>query len=728
MFRPDKDLKLGSRRGGQGRSGSSRGGEGRDEVLQKARRERAEREKARASRGQAVSIQSWFRGLSAAAAARRLERADWDRKMSDFGKLQRTLVARGIPFTPPVKFVLMALQQLLFFYRSEQDSARLCLFCESVLTLCILQADPKQNPAAHLAGVAEFCEGKEAPVVDPALRLRLRRLLAVCLDHIERELSKGVNGGNTPLKVLLMLTGSSRHTACPSGMPEPGMAPHAVAARAEISRSCLDFLIVDLGLFSTVRNVLIGGPSERKAIESAGTTAQLKPTAGRQGAISDCWELALTALDAAGHLSLAFTAAPLSRPRPEPRSNAVAAATADAAATLLRAHFVAEILSVPLLPARLGVDGVNSLLKARSGAFVDCLRDFRTEMAARPPVTAAAAGSGAGWGRGAGLKGGTLKVSARRSGATGGVHGGSGDGGGRLWAAFYLPPPPVSCCSTEAFLLGNVVAMGTKMSVECGGDGDGGGGGGLTAATEKKTGRRGQREFMRAVTSLLELPAIPESLLTDRQAITWQNQGGASGGGGGGGTSMTALAVPQAVQDQVRLLVSDRWMRSASKLALEGVNEKLLERCTEAERLENKETLESNAANLAMASVQSHRAEANRGFVSKWADKLLKTSKKWFSASDQQLTPASAGAPAPTNVAPPLPPNGAGSGLIDASAASRAAAMGQKQPENGPEGGRAHAYDADSVLALSELLGVLLRRWGSGANASNQVMQVRNPR
>lgn len=43
--------------------------------------------------------------------------------------------------------------------------------------------------------------------------------------------------------------------------------------------------------------------------------------------------------------------------------------------------------------------------------------------------------------------------------------------------------------------------------------------------------------------------AIPESLLTDRQAITWQSQDGASGSGGG--TSMTALAVPQAVQDQV---------------------------------------------------------------------------------------------------------------------------------------------------------------------------------
>lgn len=136
--------------------------------------------------------------------------------------------------------------------------------------------------------------------------------------------------------------------------------------------------------------------------------------------------------------------------------------------------------------------------------------------------------------------------------------------------------------------------------------------------------------------------------------------------------------------------------------------------------------------------------QANRGFVSKWAEKLLKTSKKWFSASDQQPPPTStaAGTPAASApAAPALPPSGAGSGLIDASAASRAAAMGQKQSENGFAGGgkgggggggrvvdpvdRAHTYDADSVLALSELLGVLLRRWGSGAHASNQVMQVR---
>lgn len=55
--------------------------------------------------------------------------------------------------------------------------------------------------------------------------------------------------------------------------------------------------------------------------------------------------------------------------------------------------------------------------------------------------------------------------------------------------------------------------------------------------------------------------------------------------------------------------MSDRWVRSASKLALEGVNEKLLLKCTEAERLDNREILESDAADLAMASVRSHRAE-----------------------------------------------------------------------------------------------------------------------
>lgn len=140
-------------------------------------------------------------------------------------------------------------------------------------------------------------------------------------------------------------------------------------------------------------------------------------------------------------------------------------------------------------------------------------------------------------------------------------------------------------------------------------------------------------------------------------------------------------------------------------------------------------------------------SQANRGFVSKWAEKLLKTSKKWFSAPDQPTVSSSAHNPAPAAAAaaaaaPSLPPGGGGSGLIDATAASRAAALGQTEVGPGGDGAKAgagmggggggvvdpadrdHSYDADDVLALSELLAVLLRRWGTGANASNQVMQV----
>lgn len=75
-------------------SDPARNGDGRDDVVEKARRERANREKLRACRVHVVLIQRWYRGRWMAASAREKERADWDRKLSDFGKLQRTLVSR----------------------------------------------------------------------------------------------------------------------------------------------------------------------------------------------------------------------------------------------------------------------------------------------------------------------------------------------------------------------------------------------------------------------------------------------------------------------------------------------------------------------------------------------------------------------------------------------------------------------------------------------------------
>ena len=128
-------------------------------------------------------------------------------------------------------------------------------------------------------------------------------------------------------------------------------------------------------------------------------------------------------------------------------------------------------MSVPLLPSRLGADGVNLLLRERAGAFVDCLEEFLVEMKAAN-LTA-------------------MKGPAVGNSAASGSWRSSWDG------AFELPPSPVSCCSTETFLLGNVVAFGTKLPVD---DGRGRGGGEAASGIA-----RGLREFMRTVTGLLEL-------------------------------------------------------------------------------------------------------------------------------------------------------------------------------------------------------------------------------
>lgn len=68
---------------------------------------------------------------------------------------------------------------------------------------------------------------------------------------------------------------------------------------------------------------------------------------------------------------------------------------------------------------------------------------------------------------------------------------------------------------------------------------------------------------------------------------------------------------------KVRLLVSDRWIRTASKRSLEGVNDGLLRLCSEKERQENKEILELSAASLAIASVQKYREEVRRSAVAR---------------------------------------------------------------------------------------------------------------
>lgn len=206
-------------------------------------------------------------------------------------------------------------------------------------------------------------------------------------------------------------------------------------------------------------------------------------------------------------------------------------AAAPAAAAALRASFVSQVLSVPLLPSRLGGGGgvggggvgngsvgIGLLIRDRTECFVDCLRDFCDEtmipLEARTSTTTmpAAAGGGSGDSHCCTAADSTTKSSGGSS-NNGTATAAVGRGGHRVdWRGLCdLPPPPVSCCSTETFLLGNIVAMGTNLqqSTAAAVVDDGGGKEAATGergrGTKRRTLRKQELEFMRTVTKLLEL-------------------------------------------------------------------------------------------------------------------------------------------------------------------------------------------------------------------------------
>ncbi|CAN0422302.1 unnamed protein product, partial [Phaeothamnion confervicola] len=124
-----------------------------------------------------------------------------------------------------------------------------------------------------------------------------------------------------------------------------------------------------------------------------------------------------------------------------------------------------------------------------------------------------------------------------------------------------LPPAPVTGCSSEAFLLGNVVALHARLLSDA-----------LNVAEHT--------QMTEALTWLLSLPAVPEGMLTERQAVTWQAVLSSSGSA----RTIAAVAVPPAVQEQARLLVSERSIKRLCAVLLARINERRLRRATTEER------------------------------------------------------------------------------------------------------------------------------------------------
>ncbi|CAM9458158.1 unnamed protein product [Discosporangium mesarthrocarpum] len=595
-----------------------------------------------------------------------------------------------------------------------------------------------------------------------ALQLRLRRLLGTSLGVVGRSLSQGLSEGNdAPLRVLLMLVGATdddphpQPSSGPSGTLEPSVVPSKPISRntkndrTEINRFCLEHLVFEHDLLKRTRQVMLAGLPE------GATVSMSKPfssplgsdskTQKRNIAVLGAWRLALQVYPSPNGGLWAGAGA---------RGEAGAGRGGRDSSNALGLVFVCEIMSVPSLPMRVGKEGLTWLLADpdRRRSFFEGLGAFKTSHAALSATTSTEEAAGEG-----------------ERGKSGIPELGLGLGLGGC----AMPESPVTGCSSEAFLLGNLAVLGTggdlwtEAPAAAAGGGGGEAGGGETEVEECVT-------FLAVVTHLLTLEVVPDSLLTDRQAITWQKQsqkidekeqtekrGGASfSSTTTATTAITAQALPVTVQDQqARLLVSDRWLRSLSAAMLRGVKEELLRECSEAERMETMKIQEASAAIMAAQSFKDQKEAANRWFGAKWADKLRQASKKWFNQQEhQQQEPSPDISPGVQGGQGQVPgagwgaraePSaeagvGSGSGLINATVASRAAAMGlglgkpsEKGQQgvgsvNGKGGGRGamnapkvvHGYNLGAVVALSELLSVMLRRWGSGVNAKNPLMQV----
>jgi hypothetical protein len=101
-----------------------------EEVLEKARADRAERKRLREAATHVVRLQTWHRGRSAKSKQLAAQRADFDTKLSTIQTLKAALAAQGVAFVPPagakVKSIIQQsnrLRHLCVYHRREFISA-----------------------------------------------------------------------------------------------------------------------------------------------------------------------------------------------------------------------------------------------------------------------------------------------------------------------------------------------------------------------------------------------------------------------------------------------------------------------------------------------------------------------------------------------------------------------------------------------------------------------------
>ena len=138
MFVSDRELRRppggGGKKGPNGRG--SGGPAGKEEILEKARLERVQRERMRIETAQAITIQCFWRGRHASRSLMKTLSADITKKLRDLEQVTVMLkTTKGIDFVPPLNVITPMLPTFVYVYKRKSTQEVL----HRIVTMCFFE-------------------------------------------------------------------------------------------------------------------------------------------------------------------------------------------------------------------------------------------------------------------------------------------------------------------------------------------------------------------------------------------------------------------------------------------------------------------------------------------------------------------------------------------------------------------------------------------------------------
>lgn len=354
MFRTDSSLKgvarRESNRPGVSRSkpttnnvssgtSSSRADGGRDEMVEKAKIEREEREWKRKVRVYVVRIQSIWRQYRSISVWFTQEVAILNRKLEDVAKIATAFAAVGVTFVPPAatsQALLLPFSVLWSCQTRKQRNAALLGPMKQLLELILMPSLKSNDPKLNFLSRPSLSLENINSTIPRTLQIRVRRLLLSCLEIASHEINSSCASHVLFAETSLVDTALSLVEMI-SKFPEPSLSHETVAIAPAVLVSTIQVLRVHLILKGELRKILLTLPEPRPTHHTSGLSSSnnkvklggcnLSGGAALQDRIqmvlSRVWNLAITAIECAPPA-----------PRPSP---------------IVIESFAKNILSIPLL-------------------------------------------------------------------------------------------------------------------------------------------------------------------------------------------------------------------------------------------------------------------------------------------------------------------------------------------------------------------------------------------